>query len=243
MQRLDVNSWIDRVRITLACRDADAIARVPDAGCYALENGIEIQIMHNGVKIVKNCYYGKYMSDIIHFMRGVHEPQEEKCFSAVLPFIRPHAVMLELGCYWGYYSLWFWKVIEKAHCHLVDLDNLLLETAIKNFEINGASGIFTNAGLGKPDLTGWQTQVFGNYVRAQADGSIFLPAQPATPGLHRNIPLITVDKYLADNAIGELDILHSDIQGQELEMLSGADACLTKQRVAFKFITTQDIFY
>src|SRR5437588_12998554 len=100
MRRLDVNSWVDRVRITLACRDADAIERVPDAGCYALENGIEVQIMHNGVRIVKDCYYGKYMGDIIHFMRGVHEPQEEKCCSAVLPVIRPHGVMLALGCHW-----------------------------------------------------------------------------------------------------------------------------------------------
>ena len=74
-------------------------------------------------------------------------------------------------------------------------------------------------------------------MRTQADGSIFFPTRPATPRLHRNVPLITVDEYLASNAITELDILHADIQGQELEMLLGADTCLRKRQVAFMFIS------
>ena len=238
MNKLDMSKWVDRVRITLACRDADILPRTQNAGEYAVQDGIDIQFMHNGVKVVRDCYYSPYMTQIIHMMKGVHEPQEEKCFAEILKFIPPGATMLELGCYWGYYSLWFWKEIEDAHCHLVEIDERLMGVAIKNFEINNARGIFTNAGIGTPNLDPWSTKVEGRYVRAQPSGVIFAPDRHSIPGFHRNIPLITVDQYLRDNNIRYLDILHSDIQGEELAMLDGAEEAFRTRRVSFTIIST-----
>lgn len=54
---------------------------------------------------------------------------------------------------------------------------------------------------------------------------------------------ITVDGFLKDKRIAALDILHSDIQGAELEMLRGAAESMRAGRIRYFFISThsQDI--
>ena len=44
--------------------------------------------------------------------KGVHEPQEEKAFLEVLNYVEKGSTMIELGSYWGFYSLWFNKKIK-----------------------------------------------------------------------------------------------------------------------------------
>lgn len=52
-----------------------------------------------------------------------------------------------------------------------------------------------------------------------------------------------VDSYLAEQGLDRLSILHSDIQGFEVEMLDGAQKTLSEQRADYLFISThsQDI--
>lgn len=238
LRRLDISNLANRTRLTLTCRDADDLPRVADAGALLEENGVKVQVMHNGVRVMRDCYYGSFITSIIEHLRGFHEPQEEKCFHEILKFIRPGSTMLELGCYWGFYSLWFWKAIKDAHCHLMELDNVLLEVAVRNFEINGAKGIFTNAGIGTPDLSPWKISSKKNYFRAQADGGIYCKAKEHLPDLRRNVPIVTVDQYMADNEIEYLDILHSDIQGEELNMLLGAEHALKNKKIGYLVIST-----
>jgi hypothetical protein len=57
-------------------------------------------------------------TEIVKRLWGHHEPQEEKVFHEVLKQIRPGGVMIELGAYWGYYSLWFHKNIVRATNYL-----------------------------------------------------------------------------------------------------------------------------
>lgn len=47
-----------------------------------------------------------------------------------------------------------------------------------------------------------------------------------------------VDRFLMDRALEGLDILHSDIQGFELEMLDGARRTLSEHRAASVFVST-----
>jgi hypothetical protein len=48
----------------------------------------------------------------------------------------------------------------------------------------------------------------------------------------------TVDQFLADHAPTQLDILHSDIQGHEVQMLIDAAKALSAQRVRYVFVST-----
>lgn len=49
---------------------------------------------------------------------------------------------------------------------------------------------------------------------------------------------ISVDSFIADNNIGFVDILHSDIQGDELDMLNGATHLINEKKVGYIFIST-----
>jgi len=191
------------------CKDSDAIPKVNDAGSIRLDSeGRRIQIMHNGLKVVADGYYGSLYADIITGLRGHHEPQEELVFYSILKTIAPGASMVELGAYWSYYSLWFQHVIPDACNIMVEpvLENMKIGKA--NFALNSKSGTFLNALVG-----------------SLVDDTI----SPVT---------LTVDKIMADYDIDELSVLHSDIQGHEIDMLMGARTALKCKAIDFIVIST-----
>lgn len=49
---------------------------------------------------------------------------------------------------------------------------------------------------------------------------------------------LAVDDYLATHGLDRLTLLHSDIQGRELEMLTGANRALSEQRIDWLFVST-----
>ena len=70
--------------------------------------------MHNGLRVLYGRYYGSWVNEIISQLKGVHEPQEERVFYEVLKHIPAGATMVEAGCYWGYYSMWFARQVQDA---------------------------------------------------------------------------------------------------------------------------------
>ena len=158
--------------------------------------------LHNGLRVPlsgMNSYYGDF-SDILVINRGVHEPLEEFIFQEVLKFMPRAPVMLELGAYWGHYSMWLKNCRPDAGVHLVEPDPANLQVGVENFELNGFSGNFIEAFVGN-----------GNFA---------------------------VDNYLREQSIPKLDVLHTDIQGYEVEMLQACTESLSKCRIDFVFLST-----
>jgi hypothetical protein len=126
-----------RIQMTSACRDSDYIPKVQDGGQVFAEDGGDYQLMHNGVKVSHGGYYGAWMSEIIQNLNGHHEPQEERVFHEVAKRAADDGLMIELGCFWAYYSLWFLK--DHPHRKAIGLepDASHLLTAQKNADING----------------------------------------------------------------------------------------------------------
>ena len=116
-----------RIRMAECCHDCDSIEKVVGAGEVFDGPSGRFQLMHNGVKVAEHCYDGPWMTELIHRMRGHHEPQEERVFHEVMKLVSPGSTMVELGCYWSYYSLWFNQVVEGASL-------LLLEPMPENLE-------------------------------------------------------------------------------------------------------------
>ncbi|WP_301930467.1 FkbM family methyltransferase [Ferruginibacter sp.] len=166
------------------------------------------QIMHNGITTTMGGYYGEPIVQMLYKNKGVHEPQEEYAFDLVLKEISAGATMIELGAYWSFYSIWFNKNIKNAQNFLVEPDKVNIIFGINNFRINKVKGKFTNAFV------------------AKAAGSL------------EGIPIICVDDYVKENKIDFIDILHSDIQGHEYDMLLGALHTITSQKVGYMFIST-----
>jgi SAM-dependent methyltransferase len=128
----------ERIKTTSECDDTKFIERVQDAG-KIYDN---YQLMFNGIKIVKNCYHGEWMSELIEKCNGFHEPQEEKAFFEVLKKIKPESTMIEIGSYWAWYSLWFNSQVENAKNFLIDINHDMLNIGKNNFHLNNLKGNF-----------------------------------------------------------------------------------------------------
>jgi hypothetical protein len=167
-----------------------------------------VMTMHNGIPVYAGSYYGYGEQQILEKNRGCHEPQEERVFAQVLELMPRGATMLELGAYWAFYSLWFATVVPDARNWLVEPERPNLEKGQANFKLNGKRGHFVNARVGAE---------------------------------HRPLdamPCISVDGLLRDCLIEHLNLLHSDIQGFELDMLRGATQTFELRRVDHVFIST-----
>ncbi len=194
-----------RIKDVLRAPDNRHIPRVPNAG--AITHGR--QVMHNGLSILPGSYYGVPMQIMLKKNRGVHEPQQERVFGEVLKHLHPKGVMIELGSYWAFYSMWFQKEIEQASCYLVEPDPRYLESGKKNFELNGMKGTFI------------QCYVGGSSAIAES-GDRF----------------VCVDDLIREYRIDHVDILHSDIQGGECDMLRGASQSIEANKIDYLFLST-----
>lgn len=139
--------WKERIHNVLISEDNAAIPRHELAG--KLEG--ESLIMHNGLKIDPMSYYGHALMKMLIENKGVHEPQEEKVFQEVLGSINGDKplVMLELGAYWSFYSMWLLSLFPDSRCLMVEPDKKNLYYGKKNFITNGFEGEFIHAGIGK----------------------------------------------------------------------------------------------
>ncbi len=197
--------WRGRIDDVLRATDNEHIPRVPDAG--TLSDGTIV--MHNGLRVGALGYYGEGILNMLVENRGVHEPQEERAFGEVLRHVAPGGVILELGAYWGFYSMWFLKEVADGRAYLVEPDAKHLRSGMQNFEINGMTGHFQSAYVGMRRGTA-------------KDGT----------------PMTTLDDLAAELGIDRLAILHSDIQGAEADMLEGGRKTLESGKVDYVFIST-----
>lgn len=206
-----------RVAIAAACRDADPLPKVEGAGETFGEHG-EFQRMHNGLVIRSGAYHGEWMTEIIRRLRGHHEPQEEKVFAEVLEYLPESATMVEVGSFWAYYSMWFHQRVRRPRCILVEPVAQKLAAGEEHFRLNHMNGTFIHAFVGhmsQPDAE------FRDW-----DGS------------RLRLPMVSVDSLMKERAIETIDILHADVQGDEFDMLLGAEQALRDRRIGYLFIST-----
>jgi len=196
--------WKKRVAIVLKSSDNKFIPRHLLAG--KIENGY--QIMHNGQKIICGSYYGNDVTKMLIANKGVHEPQEERVFGEVLKDLGQNSIMVELGSYWAFYSMWFLQKNPNGKSILYEPSLENMKFGEENFKLNGLKGDFNQA-----------------FVSSNID----LNTSPCTV----NLPYIFEQKK-----IKFLDILHSDIQGFELELLEGGRDILAEGKVGYLFIST-----
>jgi FkbM family methyltransferase len=216
-----IPGW-ERAEMTVSCRDTDPIPKVPGAGGVFLgPHGTMCQRMHNGLLVTAGAYHGEWMSEIIRRLRGHHEPQEELLFHAALPLVglgEAKPVMIELGSFWAYYSLWFRSVYIAGRNILVEPDPNSLRIGERNFELNGFGAKFLRAAIG---VHNGSTE-----FRCESDG------------VARPVRTVSVDGLVRDFGIERIHLLHADIQGAELTMLHGAAETIQRGCLNWLFLST-----
>lgn len=172
------------------------INRVPEAGIVYKDH----VYLHNGIRVPfsGNLAYYEDFSKILIYNRGVHEPLEEFIFQELIKRLPQNPVMIELGAYWGHYSMWMKKERPNANIHLVEADSNNIEVGKNNLKNQNMDATFILQPVG-------------------VNGFI-------------------VDKYI--NNFDKVNLLHSDIQGYEIEMLEGATESLNKFKIDYLMIST-----
>lgn len=195
--RLQGEDFIGRFRDIISDPNNLFIKRCESAG--KLENGIVT--LHNGIQVYDKCYYDNF-TDILRLNRGVHEPSEERAFDKVLRHLKDGSTMVELGSYWGFYSIWFLKTVKDGRSFCIESEQKCLSIGINNFKLNEVEGDFTKGfiGYGKMNLL----------------------------------------DYFKEKNIENIDILHSDIQGYEFEMLDQIKSFLFDSKIKYIFISTHN---
>lgn len=207
----DINEryhWMDRIHDVLACSDNMRLPRVAGAG--SIMNGF--QVMHNGIEVLSDGYYGNGMTQLLKANRGCHEPQEEVVFDSIVRSLPPAAVMIEAGSYWAFYSMWFCKVVPHPRAYLIEPEEANLEIGRKNFAHNNCEGEFSRGYVGATPATA-------------ADG----------------LEIIALDNFAAHRGLDHIHVLHADVQGFELNMLLGCQRLLADHSVDYFFISTHSM--
>lgn len=210
-----------RIELAVSCRDADLLPRVDDAGVVRSDG---VQVMHNGVLVEADGYQGPWMTEIIERLRGVHEPQEELAFSVVVSRLArssPRPVVVELGCWWSFYSLWARQVIPGARSFCIEPDPAYLEVGRRNFALNGLSS----------DVTFHQAAIGFGPTPPQ-------PFECESDGLQHDVPFEGLGSLMERFGLSSVDLLLVDIQGAEVPMLDGARELVRSGAVRFMVIST-----
>lgn len=211
-----------RINMTISCRDCDYIPKVKNAGAIIKKDGKSYQVMHNGLLVESGGYFGEWMGEIIETLKGHHEPQEEKVFYEILKRVPAGGSMIELGSYWGYYSMWFNKSVKNARNYCCEPDSENLKLGKRNAKANNVDGVtFINAAAGKDD---------GKMISFQPQEDENRPKE--------HIPIRTIDSILAEYKEKKFDLVHMDVQGAELAALQGAEQSIMQGKVRFVIVST-----
>lgn len=206
----------------MAVRDTDVIPKVPDAGEVIVRDGERLQVMHNGIVVSEGRYHGAWMAEVIRQLRGHHEPQEELAFHTVLECLATSGeppIIVELGSFWAYYSMWAKYRIPSARLILVEPDPRNLAVGRHNLQLNGMDATCVQAAIGPnhdaQEMLTWESD--------------------NQPHLTRHV---TVDGLMRDLALDRIDLLQTDIQGAETAMLVGCASALAARRIRFLVLST-----
>ena len=216
-----------RINMTVSCGDSEAIPKVTNAGKLLKFEGNNIQLMHNGIKIIEGCYYGPWMTHIIEILRGHHEPQEEFVFFKLMEHLRSNPSpwgnprMIELGSFWAYYSMWFLKDFSEGLSYCFEPDPNYLEVGRQNFERNDLSGHFINAMVSSKASLGAE-------FSCESDGQVI------------TVPALDFSGVISATNQREIDIVLVDIQGAEIPLLSDLSQVLQHAKIRFMVISTHD---
>lgn len=208
-----------RIGLTVACRDTDTIPKVSNAGQIVTVGGRRLQVMHNGVLVEADGYYGPWMTEIIRRLRGHHEPQEEVAMHAIVPWLPPAPVVVELGSFWAYYALWAYRERPDARVVLVEPDPHNLDVGRRNAALNRMPATFVRAAVAASDSYG-------------------LPFTCESDGVVRPTDRVSVDGLVGRERLPTIDLLMVDVQGAELDVLRGAAAALDAGLIRFLVLST-----
>ena len=210
-----------RIEMTVNCRDSALIPKIAGAGMvFENEEGDTYQLMHNGLKVIAGGYYGTWMTEIIRQLQGHHEPQEEKVFHEINKRASYSGLMIELGCFWAYYSLWFLKNHPERKAVGLEPDPIHLDIAKQNRSANHLCD---------------QLSILQGLSTAFSQQNSVITSET---GIRLDLKGYTVEDLLRLSGKSEIEILHCDAQGAESHVVEQIISLGIEKRLRYCIIST-----
>ena len=212
-------SAVARFELTASCADCAPLPKVPNSGAVFDEDGVAVQQMHDGTRVIAGGYYGEWMQSLIQRLQGHHEPQEELVFHTLLKYTRPGSLMVELGCSWAYYSNWFLGAVPQSKVVCIEPDEKRMRVGQQNIKLNHREAVFHLA------AAGGQFQAEQVFVRESDGASV-------------TVPVWDFGKLQEEIGSDSIELLHMDAQGAELPFLQSIARTQYRGRLRFVVIST-----
>jgi len=135
--------------------------------------------------------------------------------------VRNSSLMVELGCFWAYYSLWYLSEVPNSSAIGVEPDKEHLLIGQRNAKLNSLSNRihFINAWIGGVRVK--------NYSAPTENSSA-----PIT------LPMLNGDSLLDISGGKVVELLHLDTQGAELDFIKSLKTVADKKLVRFVMVST-----
>jgi FkbM family methyltransferase len=208
-----------RVELAVSCTDCHDLPKVIHAGEVIDHNGERVQVMHDGTKVLAGGYYGDWQMEIITRLRGHHEPQEERIFHHLLQHVRPGSLMVELGCFWAYYTNWYLGKVPNARAICLEPDGNHLRIGEANLRLNGRSARLIKAGVGE------------NFAES-------IPLKRISDKAMVHVPIWNYHRLAQELGSERIEMLHLDVQGAEYGFLRSMQSCRKGQLPRFLVVST-----
>lgn len=185
-----------------------------------LENGIKINFVYNS-KIAR-----EFLLSSPEVPNHVWEPQTTKL---LLHFSKNARNVIIAGAYFGD------QAIPVAHnikgggvCHTFEPNKNNSDLIIENAKLNGLSNVLIN------NLALWNKSNEKLVFEGEDALASTITASEATENV---LHTITIDDYVTQNNVGEVNLLMIDVEGSEIKVLEGAKEMLLKHKPVVVFET------
>lgn len=165
------------------------------------------------------------------FVRGMYDPNLNVVIDALLP---KNGVFIDAGANMGYFSLLAArKVGNDGRIFAVEPSSRDFIRLVDNVNINGLHEIISCYKLAFSDLAGMAEIIIANDERS---GLNTLGTDFSTKGIEKvdteKVEKITIDDFVEQEEIKNVDVIKLDIEGSEFAALSGAKSTVQKYRPA-----------
>ncbi len=185
-----------------------------------LDNGIKINFVYNS-KIAR-----EFLLSQPAVPNHVWEPQTTKL---LLHFSNNAKNVIIAGAYFGDQAIPVaYNIKESGVCHTFEPNKNNSDLIIENAALNGLNNVLIN------NLALWNKS--GEKLVFEGEDALAstVTAAEATENV---LHTITIDDYVAENKVGEVNLLMIDVEGSEIKVLEGAKAMLQKYKPVVVFET------
>jgi FkbM family methyltransferase len=135
-------------------------------------------------------------------------------------------IFLDIGANIGWYTTLIAKTFPNSACHSFEPHPLIYSALSENVKVNNLNNVSIN-NIGLSDSPGTATL---NQFAGLGHGHSSIEKVEKKVNNTFDIELTTLDSYIKENDIKNIDLIKIDVEGAELDVLRGSTSMMTKNQ-------------